>query len=43
MGRVYLPARGWYVQAYNVPHGMKPEDKINMIRDEAEAMKNELE
>jgi hypothetical protein len=43
MGRVYLPARGSYVPAYNVPYGMKPEDEVNILRDEPEAIKNELE
>ena len=42
----YPPSEGWYGPAYRAPYGnpypMNPEDEINMLRDEAGAIKNEL-
>ena len=47
-GRDYYPAGGWngpvaYGATYGTPYAMKPEDEINMLRDEAGAIKNELD
>jgi len=43
----YPPAGGWYRPAYQAPYGspyaMKPEDEVNMLRDEAGIIKNELD
>lgn len=43
----YAPAGGWYGPAYTAPYGnpyrMNPNDEINMLRDEATAIKNELD
>ena len=43
----YPPAGGWYVPAYNAPYGspytMNPEDEVNMLKGEANAMKSELD
>jgi hypothetical protein len=43
----YGAAGGWYGPAYGVPYGnpypMDTEDEMNMLRGEAEAIKNELD
>jgi len=43
----YPPAGGWYGPAYNAPYGspyaMKPEDGVNMLKGEADAVKSELD
>lgn len=43
----YPPAGGWhgpaYGSAYGSPYPMRPEDEMNMLRDEAGAVKNELD
>lgn len=43
----YPPAGGWYGPAYGAPYGdpyaMKPEDEVNMLKDDAAAIKNDLE
>jgi len=43
----YGPGWGWYAPAYGAPYGnpypMNPADEINMLRDEANAMKSELD
>jgi len=43
----YPPAGGWYGPAYNAPYGspyaMKPEDEVNMLKGEADAVKSELD
>lgn len=43
----YPTAGGWpgpaYSPAYGNPYNMKPENEVNMVREEAEALKNELE
>lgn len=46
-GGAYYPPGGWYGPAYNTPYGdpytMKPEDEINILKDEAAAIKNDLD
>ena len=41
------PAEGWYGPAYNAPYGspynMNPEDEVNMLKGEADAVKSELD
>ena len=41
------PAGGWYEPAYNAPYGspytMTPEDEVNMLRSDANAVKSELD
>ena len=43
----YAPAAGWYGPAYGAPYGnpypMTPDDEMNMLRDEANGIKNELD
>ena len=43
----YFPVGGFYGPAYSAPYGdpydMKPEDEVNMLKDEAAAIKNELD
>ncbi|MBW2616577.1 MAG: DUF5320 domain-containing protein [Deltaproteobacteria bacterium] len=43
----YAPAGGWSGPAYNAPYGslytMNPEDEVNMLKGEANAMKSELD
>ena len=43
----YAPAGGWYGPAYAPPYGnsypMNPDDEMNMLRDEANAIKNDLD
>jgi len=43
----YPPAGGWYGPAYNAPYGssytIKPEDEVNMLKVEADAVKSELD
>ena len=43
----YPPAGGWYGPAYNAPYGSpyptKPEDEVNMLKGEADAVKSELD
>ena len=38
---------GWYGPAYNAPYGspynMNPEDEVNMLKGEADAVKSELD
>jgi hypothetical protein len=43
----YPPAGGWYGPAYNAPYGnpypIKPEDEVNMLKGEADAVKRDLD
>ena len=43
----YPPTGGWYGPAYNAaygsPYNMNPEDEINMLKGEADAVKSELD
>ncbi len=41
----FPPAGGWYGSAnpYGNPYTMKPEDELGMLRDEAAAIKSDLE
>ena len=43
----YPPTGGWYGPAYNAPYGSpyptKPEDEVNMLKGEADAVKSELD
>jgi hypothetical protein len=45
--RAYPPTGGWYEPAYNAPYerpySMRPEDEVNMLRGEADAIKSELD
>ena len=34
----HLPSGGWYA-----PYGMKPEDEVNMLKGDADAIKSELD
>jgi hypothetical protein len=42
----YPPAGGWYGPAYDAPgspYAMKPEDEVNMLKNDASAIKDELD
>ena len=42
---VFAPVGGWYGPAnpYVDPYTMKPEDELNMLKDDAAAIKNDLD